>query len=101
MRYLGSLRGGGVLSCATGSLGRADYELDAYAMKPGEVVASGELRMPAAALNEAFGRRDLQLLTDDGRTLTVRFSGKRPNAESDAAHVDVAGDLPDAKQWQR
>jgi hypothetical protein len=101
MRYLGALRGGGLLSCAGEPIGRADYELDCYLIKPGEVAASGELRMTAEALNQAFGRRDLQLLTDEGRALTVRFTGKRLNAASAAAHVDVAGDLPGAKQWPR
>ena len=38
MRYLGALRGAGTLGGATGPFGRADYELDGYLMKPGEVV---------------------------------------------------------------
>ena len=38
MRYLGALRGAGTLVGATGPFGRADYELDGYLMKPGEVV---------------------------------------------------------------
>ena len=101
MRYLGALRGSGTIVGGTGSLGRADYDLDAYLVKPGEVVASGEIRMQADELNEAFGRRDLSLQTDDGLTLGLRFSGKRLNAASIAAHVDVTGGLPDAKNWPR
>ena len=43
-------------------------------------------------LNQAFGRRDLQLRTDDGRILDVRFSGKRLDPSGGAAHADIAGD---------
>ncbi len=101
MRYLGALRGSGVIVGQTGPLGRADYDLDGYLMKPGEVVASGEIRMQAGELNEAFGRRDLSLQTDDGRMLGLRFSGKRLNSASTVAHADVRGGLPDAKDWRR
>ena len=101
MQYLGPLRGSGLLSCGTGQIGRANFELDAYLTRPGEVVASGEIRMQAEALNDAFGRRDLHLLTDEGRTLTIRFSGKRLNPSSDAAHVDVGGELPPPNTWRR
>lgn len=44
---------------AAGSTGAV--ELDAYLMKPGEIVASGEIRMQAEALTDAFGWRDLSL----------------------------------------
>jgi hypothetical protein len=102
MQYLGALRGAGTLVDAGGAeLGRADYELDAYLMRPGEVVASGEIRMDPEALNAAFGRRDLSLQTDDGRTLGVRFSGKRLSRSSDLAHADIQGGLPDATAWRR
>ena len=101
MRYLGALRGAGVIICGTGPLGRVDYELDTYLVRPGEVVASGEIRMDPEALNEAFGRRELSLQTDDGRTLGLRFSGKRLSPTSNAAHVDIHGGLPDAKEWRR
>ena len=99
MRYLGALRGSGMIVGAAGPVGRADYDLDAYLVKPGEVVASGEIRMQADELNDAFGRRDLSLQTDDGRTLSLRFSGKRLNVASTAAHVDVTGGLPGAEDW--
>jgi len=102
MQYLGALRGAGLLVDADGvALGRADYELDAYLMRPGEVTASGEIRMTAKVLNAAFCLRGLNLQTDDGRTLGVRFSGKRLNPSSDVAHADVQGGLPDAKAWRR
>ena len=101
MRYLGVLRGTGTLVGETGPLGRVDYEFDGYLMRPGEVVASGEIHMKADELNEAFGRRDLGLQTDDGRTLGVRFSGKRLSQTSVVAHADIRGGLPDAKDWRR
>lgn len=101
MRYLGALRGAGTLVGATGPFGRAYYELDGYLMKPGEVVASGEIRMKPEELNEAFGRRDLSLRTEDGRVLELHFSGKRLDHTSNAAHADIRSGLPDAKDWPR
>lgn len=101
MRYLGALRGAGTLFGAVEPLGHVDYEFDGYLVRPGEVVASGEIRMDADALNAAFGRQDLSLKTEDGRTLQIRFSGKRLKATSDYAHADVHGGLPDAKSWKR
>lgn len=101
MRYLGALRGAGTLFGENDPLGRADYELDGYVVRPGEVKASGEIRMNAEILEAASGRQDLSLKTDDGRTLLIRFSGKRPKAASDYAHVDVHGGLPDAPKWKR
>ncbi len=101
MRYLGAMRGAGLLRGENGPVGRVDYEFDAYQLRPGEVVASGEIQMKADDLNEAFGRRDLSLQTDDGYLLGVRFSGKRLSKTSNTAHADVRGGLPDAKDWRR
>jgi hypothetical protein len=101
MQYLGALRGAGMLIGGAGPLGRVDYELDAYLVRPGEVVASGEIRMDPDELKEAFGRSDLSLQTDDGRTLGVRFSGKRLTQTSNVAHADIRGGLPDAGDWRR
>jgi hypothetical protein len=101
MQYLGVLRGSGVLACGEEQLGRADYDIDGFLTKPGEVVGSGEIRMSPEALNNAFGRQGLQLTTDDGRVLDVRFSGKRLDAASDAAHADITGQLPGASEWRR
>jgi hypothetical protein len=101
MRYLGPLRGTGTLTSDSGPLGQVSYELDGYLTQPGEVVASGEIHMNADALNAAFNRRDLSLKTDDGRTLGIRFSGKRTSSTSDVAHADVRGGLPETKEWTR
>jgi hypothetical protein len=101
MRYLGVMRGSGTLACAGEPLGRADFEIDGFQTKPGEIVGSGEIRMGQGDLERAFGRTDLQLTTDDGRVLEVRFSGKRLDASASAAHADIGGDLPAASQWRR
>ena len=101
MRFIGRLKGGGMLMGGGEAFGRAEFELDGFVTRPGEVVASGELRVAAEALSKAFGRRDLSLVTDDGRVLSMRFSGRRPGASGGAAHVDVVGDLPPEKEWRR
>jgi hypothetical protein len=101
MRFLGKLRGTGTLATADGTIGPADYELDGYVMRPGSVVASGELRMPPAALARAFDRRGLRLVTADGRTLPLRFTGKPSDRGGDAAHVDISEGLPTETEWRR
>jgi hypothetical protein len=101
MQYLGVMRGSGVLACGEEPMGRADYDIDGFLTRPGEVVGSGEIRMSPEALSNAFGRQGLQLTTDDGRVLQVRFSGKRLDAASDAAHADITGQLPGAAEWRR
>ena len=72
-----------------------------FTIQPGEVVGSGEIRMTPEDLTKAFGRPNLQLTIEQGRVLNVRFSGKRLDASSAAAHVDVTGDLPPVSQWRR
>jgi hypothetical protein len=101
MQYLGVMRGSGTLTCGEEQMGRVDYDIDGFLVRPGEVMGSGEIRMPAEALNNAFGRQGLRLTTDDGRVLEVRFSGKRGDPASDAAHADISGQLPGASEWRR
>jgi hypothetical protein len=101
MHYLGVLRGSGNLACDGEPMGRVDYDIDGFRTQPGEIVGSGELRMAPADLDRAFGRANLQLTTDDGRILTVRFSGKRLDPGSEAAHADIGGALPSAAEWHR
>jgi hypothetical protein len=101
MRFLGKLRGTGTLASADGTIGPADYELDGYIMRPGAIVASGELRMPPAALARAFDRHGLRLVTADGRTLPLRFTGKPSDRGGDAAHVDISEGLPSETEWRR
>jgi hypothetical protein len=101
MRHLGVLRGAGTLVSRGETVGRADYEFDGYLMRPGEVVASGEIRMAPGMLRDAYGRRDLSLQTDDGRVLGVRLSPRRQDSPDDAAHADVHDGLPAEKDWRR
>jgi len=100
MHYLGGLRGAGILTCGDETVARVDYDFDGFLTKPGHVSGCGEIRMSPEVLREVFGRKDLQLLTDDARLLSLRFSEKRLRSTSDAAHVDVAGELPPVSKWR-
>lgn len=101
MRHLGALRGSATLECKGESFGRATYEFDGYLMKPGEIVASGEVRMDAGALADAFGRNDLKLRSDDGIVLSIRFSGKSLPPGKTVAHADAREGLPPEREWRR
>lgn len=94
MNYLGRLSGNGLLKCNDEEIGRATYDFEVFFKKPLGVTSCGEIRLSADALKEVFGRNDVQLLTDDGRLLDLKFSEKELSAESGVAHVDVTGDLP-------
>lgn len=100
MHYLGGLRGAGILTYGDQTVARVDYEFDGFLLKPGQVAGCGEIRMPPEILRQVFGRNDVRLLTGDGRHLSVRFSEKRLRTASDAAHVDVAGELPSVSEWR-
>ena len=100
MHYLGQLHGAGVLTCKGEKFGRASYDFDGFLTKPGHVTGSGDIRMSPDKLKEVFGRSDVKLLTDDGRLLSLRFSQRRLGAMSDAAHVEVSGQLPSASEWR-
>ena len=101
MQYLGVLRGSGTLACGDEAMGPAEFEIDGFRTLPGEVVGSGEICMTPAELANAFGRRDLELTTDDGRVLALRFSGSRHDARIGAAHADITGGLPAEDEWGR
>lgn len=101
MRFLGKLRGSGTVANADGTIGAADYELDGYVMRPGAIVASGELRMASAALAQAHLGQGVRLMTADGRAFPLRFTGKPSDRGGEAAHVDISEGLPDEKEWRR
>jgi hypothetical protein len=101
MRNLGVLRGSGILEHDGQPIGRVEYEFDGYLIRKGEIAASGEVHMDAALLGEVFGRQGLTLRTDDGRVLSLRFSGKRLAPSDGIAHADVRDGLPDEKEWRR
>jgi hypothetical protein len=100
MRYLGGLRGNGTLRCGGQILAPADYDLDGYLVPPTGVAGSGEIRTAPEVLRKVFGRRDLELVTAEGRTLSFRFSEKKLTAGDDAAHVDVTAGMAEAKEWR-
>ncbi|MFN3399587.1 MAG: hypothetical protein ACK4Z4_04535 [Ferrovibrio sp.] len=99
MRYLGTLRGAGRLTCGGEAMGRVDYEFDGFVRPAGEIDGSGEIRMPSGTLKEVFGRKDVQLQTDGGRVFILRFSHKKLPPASTAAHVDLMGDLLTISDW--
>lgn len=94
MGYLGRLAGAGVVRIGGEATARTAYDFDGFATPHGGVTASGELRLTASDLAAVFGRIGVQLLTDDGRLLDLKFSEKELPAGTAAAHVDVSGDLP-------
>lgn len=91
MRYLRGTAGSGILKCAGTDIVRAAYDFDTYERKSGEITRCGEIRLPAAYLVGIFGRPDVELLTDDGELLHLKFSERKLAPASDAAHVDVIG----------
>lgn len=101
MRHLGVLRGNGTLRVGGVVLGSVEYEIDGFCTPPGEIVGSGEIRMAPAELANAVGRRDLELATEDGKVLALRFSGGRPDTRAGAAHADILGGLPAEDEWRR
>jgi hypothetical protein len=101
MHYLGGISGSGVLKCNGREVARATYDFDGFYHKPVGVTGSGEIRLSAIDLRNVFGRKDVQLFTDDGRLLDLKFSEKALPSASDVAHVDVTGDLPTPRNWRR
>jgi hypothetical protein len=102
MRYLGAISGSGVLKCDGQEIARASYDFEGFFRKPVGVTSSGEIRSSAGALKSVFGRSDVQLFTDDGRLLDLRFSEKTLPPASDVVHVDVTAGLPaDPENWGR
>jgi hypothetical protein len=95
---LGSFSGNGVLRCNGEHIARASYDSDGFVTKPLAVTCCGEIQLAAAILGNLFGRRDVQLLTDDGRLLNLLFCEKALRSAGDVAHVDVTGELPATPQ---
>jgi hypothetical protein len=101
VKFLGKLRGSGTLASTDGTIGPADYELDGYVMRPGSIVASGELHLEPDALREAYDRRGLSLVTAEGRVLPLRFTGKLSDRHGRIAHIDISEGLPSEEEWSR
>ena len=64
-------------------------------------MSSGEIEAPRADLEAAFGRPGVQLLTDDGRLLDLKFSQKSLAPRAGIALVEVSGDLPKTREFWR
>src|SRR5271166_5296022 len=92
--YLGRIAGAGSVRVGGETVARASYDFNAFAAPRGGVMGSGELRLAPSDLEAVFGGLGVQLLTDDGRLLDLKFSEKELRPAMDAAHVDVSGDLP-------
>jgi hypothetical protein len=99
MRYLGELRGSGLVMCDGKAVARVSYDFDCFLQPKTGVMSSGEIRLAATILKDVFGRRDVQLRTDDGRLLDLRFSEKKLLSTAESAHVDVTGELPTPQEW--
>jgi hypothetical protein len=94
VRYLGRIAGAGSLMSGGEIVARAAYDFDGFTAPRGGVMSSGELKLAPSDLKAVFGTLGVQLLTDDGRLLDLKFSEKELRPAADAAHVDVTGDLP-------
>ncbi len=93
MRFLGSISGRGVLTCAGEELAPVSYELDGFYTEPAGVTRCGEIRADADTLKEVFGRAGVQLLTDDGHRFDLSFSDKELRPAADAVHVDATDEM--------
>jgi len=101
MQYLGRMAGSGLVMRDGKTVARASYDFEGYSRPRGVVVSSGEISLSPADLKTVFGRFGVQLLTDEGRLLDLRFSDKELPCAIDVAHVEVTGDLPrSSAEWR-
>jgi len=101
MQYLGRIAGSGLLMRDGAAVARASYDFEGFSRARGVVVSSGEISLSPSDLKTVFGRLGVQLLTDDGRLLDLRFSDKERSYANDVAQVDVTGDLPGSlAEWR-
>jgi len=94
MQYLGRIAGSGQLMRDGETIARASYEFEGFMRPRGIVVGSGEIRLAPPDLKAVFGRPRVQLRTDDGRLLDLRFSEKELRLANGVAEVEVTGELP-------
>lgn len=100
MRYLGRITGGGVLVAGGERIGDATYDIDGFLKAKIGISGSGEIRASADAIMRVFGRRDVQIVTADGKRMDLRFSERKTAPGARVAHVEVSGALPAAvKDW--
>ncbi len=101
MQYLGRIAGEGVMTSDGVAVARVAYDFEGYSRPGGQLMSSGEIEALPADLQAAFGRPHVQLLTDDGRLLDLKFSQKSLSARSGVALVEVTGDLPKTRETWR
>ncbi|MGA2494319.1 MAG: hypothetical protein ABSF67_15465 [Roseiarcus sp.] len=94
MQYLGRIAGSGQLMRDGETIARASYEFEGFMRPRGIVVGSGEISLSPTDLKAVFGRPRVQLRTDDGRLLDLRFSEKELRLANGVAEVEVTGELP-------
>jgi hypothetical protein len=95
MRYLGRIAGAGFLTRDGKTIARASYDFEGFMRPTGVVTSSGEISLRPNELRTVFGLRGVQLRTDDGHLLDLRFSETALRFDDDVALVEVTGDLPD------
>lgn len=93
MRYLGLISGSGLLICEASENVRVSYEFDVFSEDRNGITSSGEIRFAATAPDEIFARQNVQLATDDGFFLHLKYSGKKLPLAGDTVHVDIEGEL--------
>jgi hypothetical protein len=101
MQYLGRIAGSGLLSRDGETVARASYDFEGFLRPRGIVVSSGEISLTPADLKTVFGRPGVELRTDDGRLLRLRFAEKELRLANGVAEVEVTGDLPGSSaEWR-
>jgi hypothetical protein len=101
MRYLGRIAGDGVLLRDGQAIARASYDFEGFAGPRGDNLCSGELLLTRSVLESVFGTSGVQLRTDDGRLLDLRFSDKALGRAAVVAQVEVTGQLPGSQaEWR-
>jgi len=102
MEYLGGISGNGTIVKHGKDIARAAYDFEGYQTKHAGITCCGEIESLPSVLAAVFGLADIQLRTDTGHLLEIRFSGKTLAPYQDVAHVDVRGDIPGHKrEWGR
>jgi hypothetical protein len=91
LRYLGGISGHGVVQRDGKTVAPVQFDLDGYFRPAVGVTGSGEIKLPPETLEGLFGRSDLQLLTDSGLRLSLRFSDSKLPPASDFVGVEVTG----------
>jgi hypothetical protein len=89
LRYLGGISGEGAVMLNGESVSPAKFDLDGYFRPSTGVTGSGEIQLPGDALRSLFGCKDLQLQTDRGLLLGLRFSDPKLPAAREFVRVEV------------